>query len=335
MNKKLILLIFISMFAISFASAAYEVNYTSSTTNGVEISQLKYDPYPASPGEYIDVWVKATTGTAASNLTFKLMPEYPFSLDANENAIRSFGNISTEVVMDYKVRIDKNAVEGINPLKLQYSLDGNDYNAITKSFDIDIENSLTSFDAVIQDVSGSSVSIAIANVGKYAANSVVVRIPEQDDFAVSGTDGQMVGNLASGDYTVVGFTIDRKEMFSQNRTRGTTDIPAYNVSSNELKFDIYYTDNIGERRVVNMNASLRMAGNATASGFAGRGSKTTTTSTSIFSSWYTWLVIIVVICLGLWYRKNPDKFKNLFSRKKSMKDGEVPSWVRSAREKKK
>jgi len=46
-----------------------------------------------------------------------------------------------------------------------------------------------------------------SNTGKNTANSLIVRIPRQDGFRTSGTSEQIVGNLASGDYTIVSFNV--------------------------------------------------------------------------------------------------------------------------------
>jgi len=199
------------------------------------IKLVSQDPSPGVPNEYIKIVFEITNLGSCNGYSVKLNPQYPFSLDPNATTIQTIGtnpyapgfrNVWT---IPYKVRVDPAAFDGDYPLKLQYheksSENFDSYAEI--SFNVSIKDSRTSFDAVIQDTSSGEVSIAIANTGKYAANSVVVRIPEQNNFRVTGTDGQMVGNLASGDYTVVGFAVSPIRTMSGNSTRTNQQTPPY------------------------------------------------------------------------------------------------------------
>lgn len=89
-----------------------------------QILATRYDPYPAEPGKYFDLWLKIeNTGSMdAENFTFVLKPSYPFMLDPNEIEERSFGRIvpRQSVLLHYKVRVDKNAVEGDSNLNYEY-----------------------------------------------------------------------------------------------------------------------------------------------------------------------------------------------------------------------
>ena len=344
--KKLILFSFIlSLFLVSFVLAsATEINYTTSSYDtsfsfpkysGIQIEQLKYDPYPVTPGEYFDIYIKAQAiGDTVNNAIFELTPEFPFSLDSNENPIREYGDVSSEIVMKYKVRVSKDAVEGVNQLKLEYTTNGNEW-AIT-DFDVQVDNSKTDFDLVIQDSTSSETSIAIANTGKNTANSLIVKIPEQQNFRVTGTNGQMVGNLNSGDYTVVSFSLAPTGMGSR--------------SERNLTVQLDYTDLIGERRSVLKDIQV---GPQTLSGFNMTG--TTGQSYGNFaggrtnakknnSFWYEWgVILILVILIFIIYKKYPKQTKNLFNkiknkfRKKGFQEhsDKTPDWVLKEKEKKK
>jgi hypothetical protein len=314
-----------------------------------QITLVNQDPSPAVPNEYMKVIFELTGIGNCNGFTVKLNPEYPFSLDADSSDIQTIeGNPSSPDYRDvwtvpYKIRIDKDALDGDYNLKLQYQ-EGVDesFGYVEKGFNVTIKNSMTAFDAVIQQISGSDVSIAIANTGKYAANSVVVRIPEQESFKISGTDGQMVGNLASGDYTVVGFTLTKTNSGLRNmsRTNNPSNMPASNPSaSSKLKFDIYYTDNIGERRIVNMELPLNI-GNASAMG-VGNFNRTATKTSSWYSSWTNWIIILgILIILYFLFRKYPNQIKHLLNKIKrknisSSENKKVPDWVRNAKEREK
>lgn len=308
MKKIYFLFVLIMILSIGLAYAeSYEVNFTDFSTYrsnfaNIQINSLKYEPYPVDPGDYFTLWIKAENigDEVAKNATFELLPEYPFSLDSNENPIREFGQLSSEepVVMNYKVRVNKDAVEGTNEIELRYSANGDKDSWVTKKFDIEVEDSQTDFDLVLQEVSGTEASIAIANTGKNIAYSVIVKIPDQEDFQTVGTNGQMVGNLDNGDYTLVGFEITPKRSGSVKSSD----------NNKMLKVQIDYTDEIGERRSMIKDIPFDSQSN----GLSGSGLNATTiaqrranfagnntTNTSIYQKWWFWGIIIIVL-FGAW-----------------------------------
>ncbi|MFA5888171.1 MAG: hypothetical protein WC852_05680, partial [Candidatus Nanoarchaeia archaeon] len=246
MKKTLIIAIISVLMLAGIASAA--------TTSGCNpaISLINQDPYPGMPDSYVTI-VFMMTDISGSNCEkgawIKIMPSYPFLLEGEE-ALRNLesntyiANQNTDWMVPYKLRVDKDALEGEYDIEIHYGANGvSDPSGsyAVKMFNLTLKDSRTSFDALIQEVSGSDVTIALANSGKNVANSVVVRIPEQENFKPVGTDGQMVGNLVSGDYTVVGFTLSPKgQMNRQNMTKENFQQMQAEAIKN-LKFDIYYT----------------------------------------------------------------------------------------------
>jgi hypothetical protein len=304
-------------------ATAYEIDYTSEGNNNVELEQLKYEPYPVNPGEYFDLWIKVATYDDAQDVSFELIENYPFSLDSNEDAIKTYDDLISDVLLEYKIRVDKDAVEGVNELKLTYDI-GNQQK-ITKTFEIQVANAQTEFDAVIQDIIGSEISIAIANIGEYTANAVVLRIPKQDNFKTIGTDGQMVGNLDAGDYTLVSFDLTK-----------TAQTP----KDNNFNFDIHYTDNIGERRVVNMelplilDASSITGASSMKSGVPGSDAQTNLNDSSNNLTYFI-VIIIIVGLLGRVIKKYPKRTKKILNKtingKAKSNSGEIPDWVKNAK----
>ena len=242
MKNKLLILTIIFLFpTLTLASNSNSCN--------LNVSLINQDPYPAVPGEYVDVvfQVDNVDNFDCDGANFNLIPNYPFSLDENDGLRTIEGstwitNANTEWMIPFKIRIDKDAIDGQNQVKVQYWPNTWDIGSyISNDFDIAIENPRTNFEAVVQEISKNEISIALANTGKYTANSVIVRIPQQEGFIPIGTDGQMVGNLESGDYTIVGFSLKEQN------------------SGELLKLDVHYTDMIGERRIVNIELPLSLA----------------------------------------------------------------------------
>ncbi len=288
-KKTIILLMVVLCLSFNVFADTYEDNYSVITYNNafseanLQVVQLRYEPYPANPGDYVTVWIKAENigNTFTKDAVFKLIPEYPFSLDSSQDAIKSFGNLNTEpVVLEYKLKVDENAVDGINEIKIAFLEDGQEDNWGYKTFDIEVDNSQTDFDLVIQEISGNELSIAIANTGKNVAYSTIVRIPNQENFNVIGTDGQMVGNLEDGDYTLVGFEVN-------NNNRNSL-----------LNVQIDYTDEIGERRSVvkEVKYPLTLTSSSELNLINGRPTKQQQ-ETSLLQKWWFWLLIVFVAFL--------------------------------------
>ena len=337
MNKFALLSFLLILLFMTFASA-YSANLCS-----LNVSLINQDPYPTVPDSHVKVvfQVSGVGDSQCEGAKFKLIPKYPFSLDENKSWIileeqTYVSGYKNNWMIPYSLRVDKDALDESAEIEVYYS-PGNwkldSYS--TKKFNITVQDSRTNFDAVLQEVSGNEVSIAIANTGKYTANSVVVRIPEQESYRATGIDGQMVGNLESGDYTIVGFSVSPKSAY-QNISR--RNMPASSQGQAKLKFDIYYTDNIGERRIVSMELPLNMnAGNFSsaqrAGNFAGRSSQT---SSAWYSSWLNWIIILGILIAGFIIYKKYPKIKSLFKGKNSQNNpNKIPDWLRNAKEKEK
>lgn len=295
--KKIISLLILILLSISLVSAESMVVdigsklYGGSASSDIQIRQLKYEPYPVNPGEYFSLWIKVENiGGLTKNAVFELNPKYPFSLDTNEDAVRDFGQLSSvPVILEYKIRVDKDAVEGVNPIELKYSTDSNSENWIYHTFEIQVEDAQTDFDIVIQESSDDTMSIAIANIGKNVANSVIVKVPEQDNFKTIGSSGQMVGNLENGDYTLVSFQIQKKAL----------------AKDNILEFQIDYTDNIGERRSI--IKQLNFETGEVISPIQTNAKTQVTEETSFYQTWWFWVVVIIVIVFGWKWNKKVNK----------------------------
>jgi len=106
-------------------------NATNINQYNVNNTLLNQNPDPAEPGKYVEVrWkVENFGGTAVKDLRVELIPAFPFSLEPGDSPIRKVGTIWGNQMGDegmmvyYKLRIDKNAIEGKNAIMLRYSND--------------------------------------------------------------------------------------------------------------------------------------------------------------------------------------------------------------------
>jgi len=285
-----------------------------------EVSMISQDPYPAMAKDYVDVVFQVNNvdgNDCDEGIWFEIVPEYPFSLDGDD-AIQYLGDntynseYTSSWIVGYTLRVDEDALDGTYDIEVRYGLNSkNKESYLFDNFTIAVEDATTSFDAVIQDINEDEVSLAIANTGENTANAVIIRVPEQEDFEVTSTDGQMLGNLDAGDYTIVSFNL------VETRDAGEDSV---------FQYDIYYTDDRGERRVVNMETSLDLGGGFDfteafdGEGFPGMPGERTS------SSWLKYVVIVGAIGLivGIYFvvkkiRKGP---------KGKTKSKNKPNWMK-------
>ncbi len=159
------------------------------------VTLMSQDPDPAEPGAYVDLRFKIQNNgeVSAENVVVELMPEYPFSLDPNENAVRELGtipitgNTKEVIIVKYKVRVDNEAIEGTNKIWLKYRI--GDGKWITQEFEVDIETldatlSVESVETIPEKIrpgESAKVKITIKNI----ADSVIKDVSFKLDLTFS------------------------------------------------------------------------------------------------------------------------------------------------------
>src|SRR3989339_1179438 len=101
----------------------------------LKVTLLSHDPDPVEPGNYADLSFKIENwGTRAAEQTIvELLPQYPFSLDPGTNPQKAIGNIpglqfsQNAVIVKYRVKVDENAVDGKNLIKIRYKISTSDW----------------------------------------------------------------------------------------------------------------------------------------------------------------------------------------------------------------
>ncbi|HIH31778.1 TPA: hypothetical protein HA235_03660 [Candidatus Woesearchaeota archaeon] len=145
----------------------------------LQVSLSKYEPYPASPGDTVKVWllVQNTASSDATdiakNVIVELLPEYPFSLygDSTTKIIGQLG-AKKDYLIDFTLKVDEKALQGNNIFKVRVKDSGSS---------VQIEQELTVF------VQSRDTTISIESVSTE---------PEQ---IAPGSDGKIkitVKNLA-------------------------------------------------------------------------------------------------------------------------------------------
>jgi len=161
---------------------------------------INQDPDPADNGKYVDVRFKFDNNGSgiASDVEVEILPEYPFSLYSG-TALRKIGTIQSRqkgdagAIVKFRLRVDKNAIEGENEIKLRYRVD--DQVWITpEEFFLDIEREEVIFaigsletepEKLIADTDDAKLSVELQNIGDGKAENVVVQVKLPDGFEPS------------------------------------------------------------------------------------------------------------------------------------------------------
>lgn len=303
MRNKLILFAFV----VAFAGLL-----NLSLVSAVDVSVSNYYPTPAEAGEYLNVWLKiinkGENTVEGSSVRFK--ETYPFSLDPGdeESIVIDKLEVGGAVTKTFKIRVDAGANEGDNPLTFEYK-DCSGCVWEEKEIPITVVESQTTFDVVLQELSTEGVYIAIANIGKNAANAVTIRIPEQDDFKTGTVSASIVGNLESGDYTLVGFEIlskvdrqtgmgSRDENTEKTQEQGLQD--RQESEEKELTIQIDYTDTLGVRRSVFKEITIdptALSGSTfSTDGISTSGTRSKSSNGVLSNTWF-WITLVLVLAI--------------------------------------
>lgn len=164
-----------------FAVILSGVVLAQSTGSSVSANVLKYDPSPAEPGKFLDLWLSATnkgTGTA-TDYVIELIPGYPFFLDSNENPVRNFDFIDADGVRAvYKLRVAEDAPSGDSILKVKLYKKGSS-SVITQDLKINIlgkvdVNIVSASPETLVPGKPTEVKFLLNNTGKAPVKDMVV-----------------------------------------------------------------------------------------------------------------------------------------------------------------
>ena len=119
----------IAIIAIAVSNAGQAIAASTYVDSPLlDISMLSQTPDPVSPGSYVELRFKVQNvgGKTADQYTYQLQTKYPFYLDGSDSETKSVASLDGYTTADqgavlyWKVRIDSNAVEGNNTVRLLY-----------------------------------------------------------------------------------------------------------------------------------------------------------------------------------------------------------------------
>jgi len=198
--------------------------------------------------------------------------------------------------VSYTVAADPGITTGVYPLDVNLTFtDSSGVRNQSSKVGI-IAGGATDFE-ISAELSNGQLSVSIANIGSNNASATVVKIPQQRNIAVQGSNISILGALNKGDYTIATFSVQATQS-DRNFTRqavqsgtaaqpssasqgGATQaggFPAGDRNSfsaglaNSVIVEIDYTDTTGERQVVQKTVQLASsASSGLVSGISGTG----------------------------------------------------------------
>ncbi len=182
----------------------------------LSLSAIKYVPYPAEPGQYIDLFLDVYASEAQTNVTCQLNPVFPFSVDSNEVNVRTLTHLPARQgwLIKYKVRIAPEAILGDNPLSFGCKTTGSPF--IQSNFSVFVQGQ--SADLALDAVSSvpekmapgqsSTLSLSLRNFGSSEFKNVRVSLNLTDPFVpLKGGSERRLERIGAQEAQTVSFEV--------------------------------------------------------------------------------------------------------------------------------
>ncbi len=223
-----------------------KTSYDSTVISYYFVNQF---PDPAEPGQYVEVrWRIENLGLEpADNVTFEILPDYPFSIWPGTSTIQKFGRLYSGqigkygVTLYYKLKIAPDAPEGNNQVRLRYKINDGEWVELDP-FLIRIKTS-----EAILNVENISITPAEIKPGQKA--QIIVWLKNNADSLVKDVTMKLV--TENTPFTTVSSinTKSIKLLKAGNKIKFTYDIIADNNAKSgvyKLPLELSYKNEAGE-----------------------------------------------------------------------------------------
>ncbi len=254
----------------------------------LEITMLNQDPYPAVPGDYVEMvfQIAGVENPECGTITFSLIEKYPLIFDPGMESTVTISSgtfskdYSSSKVIPYKVRVDEDAVNGDNPIEVSFSSKGaSNRSYYTKDFNLNVEDVKADFEIFVKDYNFKTdmITFEILNIADVDIEALTFEILPQNGVTVKGSKRNILGDLDSNEYTSTEFELT--------------------ASVNEIDVNLLYTDKIGVRRSMSKVVSYD------SSYFVGRRANSSGTSKWVYIFW----AIVILVVAYFVYKKFKKK----------------------------
>jgi hypothetical protein len=213
----------------------------SAESCNLNVTLLNQDPYPAIPGDFVKVvfQINGVSNPSCNNVQFEVKQNFPFTVDpGSQNPITIVSGTyltkySSFYLAPYKIRIDKDSLEGDIPIEVSFSAGNQEIIKELQEFNINVKDTRANFEVYVKDYNANTgaFTLELLNIAKSDVEALTVEIPKQDNVEIRGANRVVVGSLDSNEYTTADFEGILKE--------------------GNINLNIIYTDSINERREIN------------------------------------------------------------------------------------
>ena len=208
--RKLITLILSLSLLVSVSFAATTLKLPDISGGNIIIESSTYDPAPAEPGNYLDLYVtiKNNGGNSIRNLNLQLEDRYPFTVvDSIDNEIKDLVN-GREKLVRYKIYISEDVLSGDYSIPIK-ACTNQDCSNIIKESNIGIsvnagsspimELGIDDYD-LITPGSPNEIIITSVNKGKQGVQFLTIELLDTDDYTVISSPRKYMGELLTDDF---------------------------------------------------------------------------------------------------------------------------------------
>ena len=186
-----------------------------STSPNIKVTLLNQDPDPVEQGDVVELRFKVeNTGAASANeVQMQLLLDYPFSLYSGKS-VQDIGRLKAgqtgtdALVVRYKVKVDENAAEGDNEIKIQLRIGegiwqtykDNEFLVDVKDYDVpDVKVFLSDSDIKSAGQRGT-VTFDIANADKADIKFMQLTLNPSENYQIlSPSNYAYIGDVTSDD----------------------------------------------------------------------------------------------------------------------------------------
>jgi len=226
--KKLIISFISLLLIISTVSAATTLKLPDIEGSSIKIETSTYDPAPAEPGKYLDLYVtiKNNGGKSAKNIAAIAENRYPFNVvDSIDNEIKELVN-GREKLIRYKIYVSEDVLSGEYNLPIKVCSD-KDCDYILKESNVEIlvnagstpimEIGLDDYD-LITPGSLNDIIITSVNKGKQGIQFLTIDLKNTDEYTVISTPRKYMGELLTDDFERETYTIFVSEEIKNSKS---------------------------------------------------------------------------------------------------------------------
>lgn len=261
MKKSILIVLFMMVLGSCVVYAANVTKMPIEDWYNLRITLVNQEPDPVEPGKYVDVRFKIENRGSknAEDVILELLPEFPFSIDKESDAIKKIGSVhgrqigNLGVIVKYKIRVDENAVEGENILKLRFRVKNSEWVELD-DFEINIrtEDALLVISSINPEriVQGivTPVTIGFKNLGDSWLRNIQAKL-KLGGIPIAPVDSSNEEAIRE----LMGKT--EKNLTFKLVAEGDADSNIY-----KIPLEINYLDNVGTKYGKNISIGLIVGG---------------------------------------------------------------------------